>query len=145
MNSQHENGSLCTRRQMKKARTARNACQMMGHPSVNDCENAAKCGCIENCPVTLEDIAIAEEVFGPDTHASKGKTVGKAPPIIEVDHIKVPREILKLHNDVVMGPDVMKVNGLPFLLTVSSELKFMTVEFLENVELDNTCNCHKVK
>ena len=116
---------------------------MMGHPSVNDCENAVKHGHIENCPVTLEDIAIAEEVFGPDIHALKGKTIRKAPPIIEVDCIEVPQEMLKSHDNVAMGLDVMKVNGPPFPLTVSSKLKFMTVEFLENVETDDTCNCHK--
>ena len=37
----------------------------------------------------------------------------------------------------------MKVNGLPFLLTVSSELKFVTVEFLENMEMDNVHKCCK--
>ena len=42
MNSQYENSMMYTRRQVYKAREARNLYQMMGYPSVNDFKNAIK-------------------------------------------------------------------------------------------------------
>ena len=97
----------------------------------------------ENCLVTIEDIKIAKDIFEPDIHAMKGKTVRKSSPTIEIDCIEIPKEILKLHNNIVMALDVMFVNGLLFLLTVSSKLKFFTAEFLENMKINNTHECYK--
>ena len=85
---------------------------------------------IYNCPVTVNDIEVAEDIFGKSIHALKGKTTRKSPPKVEIDIIQVPKEILKLHNNVILKMDIMYVNGLPFLLTVSSKIKFITVEYL---------------
>ena len=59
---------------VKKAREARNLYQMMMFPSVADYKNAIKLNLIHNCPVTVEDINIAEDIFGKDIFALKGKT-----------------------------------------------------------------------
>ena len=42
-----------------------------------------------------------------------------------------------------MALDVMFVNGLLFLLMVSSKLKFLTAEFLENMKINNIYECYK--
>ena len=92
MNSQHENSSLHTMRQVQKARQARNIHQMMGCPSLNNCKNAIEFHHIENCPVTWEDIKIVEDIFGLDINALKGKMVQKASPVIELDCIEVTKK-----------------------------------------------------
>ena len=64
-----------SKRQIQRARKARNLHQMMGHPSAADYKTAIKCDHVKNCPVTIKDIKIAEDVFRKDICVSKGKTV----------------------------------------------------------------------
>ena len=34
---------------------------------------------IKNCPVTVEDVSIAEKIFGPDVSSLKGKSTRRKP------------------------------------------------------------------
>ena len=128
MNSQLENSQIYTRRQIQRAREARNLYQMLAYPSINDFKNAIKYNYIKDCPTTIEDIVIAEDIFGKDIYALKGKTVRKTPYRVEMDTIEIPQEILKLHNNVILGIDYMFVNGIAFFVTIASKIKFGTVE-----------------
>ena len=65
-------------RQLQRARKARDTYSCLGYPSLHDCKNIIKLGSINNCDVTLEDIKAAEDTFGPDVCALKGKTVRKS-------------------------------------------------------------------
>jgi hypothetical protein len=76
-------------------------------------------GLINNCPVTIDDIAVAEDIFGPDIHALKGKTVRTKPTRVECDYVEVPREIMKLHHNVVLCADIFFVQGYPYFVTLS--------------------------
>ena len=105
LNSQLENSQQYTKRQIERAKEARNLYQMIGYPSINDFKNAIKYGYIQDCPITLEDIAAAEDIFGKDIHALKGKTVRKTPFRVEIDHIRVPPEILATQKNVIIGFD----------------------------------------
>ena len=77
MSSQKENSEWHTKRQMAKAKTARNLHQMMMHPSVADFKNAIEHNFVHDCPVTMEDIETAEDIFGKDIHTLKGRQQGK--------------------------------------------------------------------
>ena len=46
--------------------------------------------------------------------------------------MEIPRDSYVLHKFVTLVGDVMFVNNIPFLLTLSREFKFGTVEFLPN-------------
>ena len=70
---------------------------------------------IHNCPVTVDDINAAEDIFGKDIRALKGKTTRKSPFAVTIDTIKMPKEIKKLHNNVFLGIDIMYINGLAIL------------------------------
>ena len=48
---------------------------MLAYPSIRDYKNAIKYNYIKDCPVTIDDINIAEDIFGLDIHALKGKTI----------------------------------------------------------------------
>ena len=56
MQSQKENSMWYTKRQIKKAKEARNLHQMMMYPSTADFKNAIKLNFMHDCPVTVEDI-----------------------------------------------------------------------------------------
>ena len=116
---------------------------MMGCQSVADCKTAIKCNCVKNCPVTVKDIKTAEDVFGKDIHALKGKQVQKTPEPLAVDCIKVLPEILKIHKEVILFIDIMMINGLPFLVTTSKNLKFVTAEFITDKSIKNVHKCFK--
>ena len=94
MQSQKENSEWYTKRQVKRAKEACNLYQMMMFPSVADYKNAIKLNLIHNCPVTVEDINIAEDIFGKDIFALKGKTTRRSPYAVTMDIIEMPPEIL---------------------------------------------------
>ena len=61
---------------------------------------------------------------------------------MQTDLIAIPQEILKLHNDLVTGMDIMFVNVLPFFTTISSKIKFTTVEFIPNLKISHLFECY---
>jgi len=68
--------------------------------------------------------------FGPDQDGLRGKTVRVKPEKVEAEYVDIPRDFYRLHRFVTLVGDVMFVNGMPFLLTLSRKLSFGTVEFL---------------
>ena len=132
MSSQKENSEWHTKRQTKKARTARSLHQMMMHPSVADFKNAMKHNFAHDCPVTVKDIETAEDIFGNDVHALKGETARQAPFAVTSDCVEVPQEISQPHNDITIGMDFVFINGIVFHVTVSSETAFCTIEDVDN-------------
>ena len=66
MQSQKENSKWQTKRQINKAKEAQNLSQMMMFLNASDFKNAIKMNCIHNCPVTIDDVNVAEDAFGED-------------------------------------------------------------------------------
>ena len=62
------------------------------------------------CPITSKDVQIAEEIFGPDVGALKGKTTCIRPPIVELPVSSMGTHILKEYQMVTLCIDVMYVN-----------------------------------
>ena len=87
---------------------------------------------IANCPVTREDVMAAEDIFGPNLGSLKGKTVRRPPLPIEQMVTAVPQDILSKHNRVVIAADIVYVNEVPLLLSISHHLKFGTVTHLKS-------------
>ena len=85
---QKENSEWCTKRQINKAKEARNSCQMTMFPGVADFKNAMKMNCTHNCPVTVDDIDATEDTFGKDIFALKGKTTGRSPFAVTINAIE---------------------------------------------------------
>jgi hypothetical protein len=94
-------------------------------------------GRIFNCDVTRQDILDAGHIFGPGTESLKGNTVKKA-----LDHVQygnlvpIPATIMAQYRKVVLCVDIMKVNKMPFPVTISRAIKFGTVAWLKNAKTD---------
>jgi hypothetical protein len=87
--------------------------------------------------VTRQDILNAEHIRGPDTGSLKGKTVQRASDQARSGTlVPIPATIMAHYRKVVLCVDVMKVNKIPFLVTISWAIKFGTVEWLKNAKAD---------
>ena len=90
---------------------------------------------LPNCPVTRDDIAAAEQIFGPDVGSLKGKTVHRASVPVRMDYANVPASIMSRYQNVTVAGDIMFVNKLPFFVTISRHIKFSTVELLQTQQI----------
>ena len=98
---------------------------------------------LKNCPINQKDILTAEHIFGPDVGSLKGKTVRRKGGHVEVNHAPIPLPIMERYHDVTLGVDVMYVNSIPFLVTVSRNIQFGTVEALKSTKMETILECLK--
>ena len=85
-----------------------------------------------DCPVTRDDLHAADDIFGPALGGLKGKTVRQPNPHVSTSINGVPPYIMSKHKSVTIAIDIMFVNKIPFLVTISHGMKFGTVEALSN-------------
>ncbi len=78
---------------------------------------------------------VAYKIWGPSVAALKGKTVRKKPEPVKTETVHIPKEICKLHKEVTLMIDIFFVNSIPFFVTLSQVLYFMTVTQLPNRSL----------
>jgi pyruvate/2-oxoacid:ferredoxin oxidoreductase alpha subunit len=88
-------------------------------PLLKDFKMIIASNAIENITITINDINIAKKVFGPDIRALKGKTMHQKPAPVVSDNVEIPKELIYYHQSVVLCMDGMKINGVPFLTTIS--------------------------
>jgi hypothetical protein len=49
---------------------------------------------------------------------------------VVVDYVAIPQEILDLNKELTVAADLMFVNGLPFVTSISRNVKFTTIEYV---------------
>ena len=74
-----ENCRGYTNRQYDRAKTARKLYHIIGTPMVENFKALLHMNAIQNCPVMVEDVKIAERIFGPDMSSLKGKSTRRKP------------------------------------------------------------------
>ena len=127
-----ENKAFYTNRQFAKAKKARELYHALGTPSVQDFKAMLRMNLITNNPITVEDIKIAEQIFGSDIGSLKGKMTRKKPiPVID-NYIAIPQELYTKQQEIVLCIDGIKVNGLLFLTTVSKNILYRTAQCVES-------------
>jgi hypothetical protein len=118
-----------TKCEVEEARKAREAQAMLGHPTDRDFLGMVRGGMISNCPVTVNTVNNAHQIFGPDLAGIRGRTVRRPPESVTTNYVQIPRAILERHQLVTLAVDVMFVNGVPFLVSVARGLNLVTAEF----------------
>ena len=92
---------------------------------------------LHNFPVTVDGIKIAEYIWGPDIGALQGKTVRITPDEVSTDLILVPLHISSLYMILMISDDIMFMNKVPFIMSLSRSMKFTTCQKLKNRKIVN--------
>ena len=85
---------------------------------------------LENCPVTATDGSNACVIFGPDLPGVKCKMVQRSHHRVDTEHLEIPCNYYTLQMFITLTADVMFVNGIPFLTTLSRKIRLVTAEYL---------------
>ena len=74
-----ENEKAFTERQRQRAIKARELYEHIGAPTIASLKFLLRYNLIKNCDVTVQDVETAEQIYGPDIAALKGKSVRRNP------------------------------------------------------------------
>jgi hypothetical protein len=121
-----------TKREYRDAILARKIQNIIMFPGVRAYTKVGDSQLIAHCPIGRVDIVAAEQIFGPNLGALKGKTTKQTSVPVTGCLNGVPPSILKRYQDVILAVDIMFVKKIPFLITTSRGLHFRTVENLPN-------------
>ena len=87
---------------------------------------------------------MAESIYGPSTANLTGKTTHRKtdPAIVEIE--QVPQSVSKHYKQVFLEADVFFVNGLRFLHTISTDIKYRTSQFIADTKASTLLECFTV-
>ena len=85
-----------------------------------------------NCPLNRDDVREAE--FGEKPGMPERKKPKKKMPHIIGEILPLPTTTLERYKSVTLAGDIMFINGIRFINTVSRHVKFMTAENIANAE-----------
>ena len=130
-----ENKEDYTKQQIKGAKQARQLYAKLGYPSIKDFRWIIRSNQIQDCPVTTEDVETARKIWGKSIAALKGKTTRSKTTHIAADFVRVPKNILELHQQVYMTFDIFFINQISFFLTLSRKICFTMVKHLMDCKI----------
>ena len=117
-----------TKKQVQCATLARRIIGMIGAPTEREYQGLVCQKFLQDCPITPSDIAIAHKNFGPDLANIRGKTVRRKPEHVSMEMVEIPQHILSNQQHVTLSADIMFVNEVPFLISLSRNINLMTIE-----------------
>jgi len=122
LNTVADNKTNYTKREIMRASLARRIHKTIGHPSLRKFIDIVVSNQLPNCPIVKRDILIAEDIFGPELGCLKGKTTRVVPTPVKITH--AASQLSASQRNVVLAIDIMYVNEIPFLVTISRDLQF---------------------
>lgn len=125
-----------TQRQIKRAEKARKIYHVVGAPTMDSLKKLLRQNLIKNCPVTVDDVNLAEKIFGPDVSTLKGRSTRPRPTTVIEDAIEIPRELVVKNLVLESSIDIMFVNRLPFLTAIDKSIKYRSLIPLDSRNVD---------
>ena len=74
-------------------------------------------------PITESNVKLMEHLFGPDISTIKGYSTRQYPHQLVSDVVSNPHELHDAQCDVCLYIDIMYINGMPFLATISKNIR----------------------
>jgi len=119
-----ENMLAYTDWQITRAKRARSLYHTIGTPTVKNFKHMLKTNAISNCPVTTEDVTIAEKIYGPSMSSLKGKSTRSRPKPVVDDVIEIPPKLKENNKDIELCIDTMYINKVGMLTAIDRTIKF---------------------
>ena len=124
-----------TNRNIKQADRARQFQNITGQ-SIKQILHAVNNKILQNLPILQEDVRMAEDIYGPSIPQLKGKKVRRNIQHVEpVKITRVPKTILDKYKEVTICCDLMHINGIGFLNTISWHIMFATGSMIKTEKL----------
>ena len=128
--SVEENLTKYTQRSVDQAKEAQRFQVMFNNISTPKLLNIVDNNMVKGLPITRQDVKLVDEIYGPNVYTLKGKTTNQ-----KVDHViapitRIPKEVLKEYKNITLCIDVMFINGIKFLLTLSPNIDFVTAQYV---------------
>ena len=129
---QHQTSKLLKRMpntkfwEIAQANVAKQLLHALGYHSVVDLKTITKMNMIQDNPITKSDIKLMECLYGPDIPTVKGKTTRQHLHRLVSNIVSIPHELCDTQRDVCLYIDIMYINGMPFLATISKNIKYRT-------------------
>jgi hypothetical protein len=136
-----ERESYYTKKQVSRARRAREFVFALGHPTIKDARNIIKMNAIKDCPITEADLMLAAKIFGPDVSSLKGKITRTKQVQVKQSVVSIPDELIKAQKQVDLCIDTFFVNQMPFLSTISRRIYYRTCQWIKSREVDTYQEC----
>jgi hypothetical protein len=130
VNTVSENKEGFTKRKIKGAEVAITLYKTLSYPSMKDFKWVIRSNQIKYCPVTVQYIDVAPEIWGKNIAALKGKTTRIKTIPVARDYVKFPLELMKLHKEAFLMTDILFVNKNPLFLTLSRNIMLTAVNHL---------------
>jgi hypothetical protein len=121
-----------TKQEYRDAMLAQCVQNIIMFPSIRTYNKIVDSNLLANCPVTHQDISAADHILGKNISALKGKTAYQQGTPISGRTDGIPRGIQLHFQGAVLAIDIMFVNKIPFLVTISKGLRFGMSEVLKN-------------
>eukprot|EP00804_Cyclotella_cryptica_P025530 CCRYP_012008-RA/>CCRYP_012008-RA protein AED:0.36 eAED:0.36 QI:0/-1/0/1/-1/1/1/0/251 len=123
-----------TREEVERAILSRKMQGREGHPSKaafkREVSWTSPSSLFNDSPITTKDITNSRKIFGPSTACMKGKWVRGRHAAVRPEYVTIPDELVSINKYVTLAVDVMFVSGLPFLVTLSRRIRYVTVQFV---------------
>ena len=132
-------GSLArfAKRDQLKIQATRRFQHVSGHPSDDTMLYAAVTNTVMNSPFSKEDIMMTIEALGKSGYAVAGKTTSTRPDEVDARTAltEIPPTILNHYKNVELSIDILFVNRIPFLATISKYIHYGTIQALPNMKI----------
>jgi hypothetical protein len=140
-----DNMKLFTKQQIDGALKVRHLYETLGYPSNANFETVLRAGGIGGCTLTADNAKVTYKIWSNSVPRLKGSTVRETGQRKPQSLVKVPPELIKLHQKVQIGIDIFFVNGHIFFMTYSRMISFTTVTHLINHKvIDVWAAMHKI-
>lgn len=125
-----------TKRDQLRADRTRRFQHVASHPSDATIIYAAATNSIKNSPITQRDVKLALDMLGRSKYAVQGKTTRTQPNAVPQQQIvELPQTVADYYRDVELAVDVMFVNKVPFLVSLSKNIHYVTANPLDNMKI----------
>jgi hypothetical protein len=128
----HDNMKLFGKRQIAGAVKARELYEKLIFPSTSDFRAIVSAGGVPGSDVTTDDVKAAEVIWGWSVFKMKKNTVRQNGKRVMQSIVKVPTELIKLHQDVELAIDCFFVNKYVFFTTFSTKICFTMITHLSS-------------